>query len=174
LNRCSRSIWKNESANRSTRPTTRVREPSGLVDLPGEDREVERDLLHTSLAQQLDGLSHQELGEAVGRLAVAAHQRERDGRPAIARGEVEEPTDSAVRVAADHDETVAVVFLAERVERHREAPFGAPRPPVSAHPVELRELRLVELGQIPKRGRVAARLESRDRLAHLPDRAALE
>lgn len=87
-----------------------------LVDQPREDGEVERGLLHSARSQQLDRLDDQELGQAVGRLAVSAHERQGDRGPAVARCEMEEPSCSTFLVAADHDEAVAVVFLAQRVE----------------------------------------------------------
>jgi hypothetical protein len=46
--------------------------------------------------------------------------------------------------------------------------------PALGHAFELAERALVELGQLGKLGRIAALLEPRDRLAHLPNRPALE
>src|SRR5205823_11425751 len=129
--------------------------PARIVNEAGEGREVQRSLLDAALAELLQAARDEELGQAVRRLVVAAHQRERDGRPPVARREVEEPADPAVGAAADDDEAVAVVVAPQRVERHGEAALVRVATPAPAHLVELREIALRELAKLMEARAVA-------------------
>src|SRR2546423_4388133 len=144
------------------------------MDEAREGREVQGGLFDASVAKQLEAARDQELGETVRRAMVAPHHRERDGRAAVARDEVKEAADPALGVAPDHDQAVGVLLAPEGVERHREASFGRAVPPAAADRVQLGDLGVGELAEILQARAEALLLESRDRLAHLADRAAVE
>jgi len=86
--------------------------PTRRVDEACERSEVERHLFDSALTKQLDAAGDEELHQAVRRVLLAAHQRKRHGVPAVARHEVEEAADTAIEVAAQHDQAVAVVVPA--------------------------------------------------------------
>ena len=64
----------------------------------------------------LEPTRYEELGQAVGRVLVASHQREGDRRPPVARREMEEPADASFGIATEDDEAVAVIVAPELVE----------------------------------------------------------
>jgi hypothetical protein len=57
---------------------------------PSEHHEIERELLHTLLAQQFDRADDEELHQAVRRRSVAAHERQRERLPPVRRHEMKE------------------------------------------------------------------------------------
>src|SRR5262249_19459937 len=120
------------------------------VDEPREGGEVERDLLDPALPELLDPARDQELHQAVRRVLLAPHQRERDRAAAVARHEVEEAADPAVGIATEHGEAVAVIVAAELVERHREAALLRALAPAAADGLELCELGVFELCELPE------------------------
>src|SRR5262245_5878032 len=76
--------------------------------------------------------------------------------------------------ASNPSTTRLTPWSAERVERHREAPLVGAAAPAAADRLELRELGVGELADLPQLGRVPLLLEPRDRLPDLADRPPLE
>lgn len=122
--------------------------PLRIVDQAREGGEVQRYLVDAPVAQLLDAAGDQKLHQAVRRLMLATHQRERHGRSSVAGREVEKTADTPARVAPDDDEAVAVIVPSQLVEGHREPALGRALPPVAAHTVQFRELGLGQRGKL--------------------------
>jgi hypothetical protein len=137
---------------------------------PSEHHEVERELLHTSFAQQLDRANDEELHQAVRRCAVAAHERQRERLPAVRRHEMQEAANAGGRVPCNDDETVA----SERVHCHGEPTLARGSAPAGRNVVELSESCVVELRECAHLRGVAGLAEPVHGLSHLADRAAFE
>ena len=156
------------------RPSVRSGKPLRLADEPGERCEVERDLGDPACAEVLDRLDDEELGEAVRRVAVAAHERERDGVAAVRRHEVEEAADRTALVGGGDDERFFSLRIAQRVHRHAEAALGRAAAPVVRDLLEPATTSVVERAELGDRRVVAGLPQARNRLANLADRASLE
>src|SRR5437764_6900795 len=139
-----------------------------------EGREVERDLLHSALAQRLDCVHDEELGQSVRGLPVPAPRRERHGWASVRGNEVKEAADATVGVAREHDEAAGPALGPERVHAHRETALGRARQPANGYLLELAERAFVEAGKLCERRRVAALLEPCHRLAHLAYRPTIQ
>src|SRR5207253_10212211 len=74
-------------------PRERALESSARpLEQPPERGEVERELLDAAFPQQLDRSNDEELRQAVRRVSVPAHERQRHRRPAVRRNEMEKAT----------------------------------------------------------------------------------
>ena len=85
---------------------------------------------------------------------------------------MEEPLRRPFRFVADHEH--GVVDAEERVERHREAALGRTAAPRAHDLLELLAKVRLDLFGPPHLAAIAGARQPVDRLAHLPDRPALE
>ena len=139
-----------------------------------EGGEVERELLDPAVPEFLDRADDQKLHQPVRRLPVAAHRRERHRRASVRGTKCRNP-----RIRPSPSRASGTSPPASRSVRSESIDIEKPRSHAPASQrlsdaFELAERALVELGQLGKLGRIAALLEPRDRLAHLPNRPAFE
>ena len=162
------------SSEQPSRGRRGARGRGGRIHQVSEACEVQADRVQTPPAGVGDGGDDERLGQAVGRLAHAAHDVERE--PVADVGKPQEGAERTGRIAPEDIEAALVFGRApEPSEGHREARQpGLPRTPTLVDRVQLGHGGGVEVGPGHRGDLPAEALLAVDRLAHGLHRAALE